>query len=156
MSYTNLAREYLFLFVELCNYTDVNITLDGLSYYISLVEIMSFFREENVRSVLNIQLKEAVTEPVTCTSLCLCARLLQSHLTLHNSIDCSLSGSSVCGIFQARILEWVPMPPLGDLPNPGVESASPALQTDSLLARHWGSPVHHCSPIRCHCLVPAV
>ena len=110
MSYTNLAREYLFLFVELCNYTDVNITLDGLSYYISLVEIMSFFRGENVRSVLNIQLKEAVTEPVTCTSLCLCTRLLQSHLTLHNSIDCSLSGSSVCGIFQARILEWVPMP----------------------------------------------
>jgi len=28
----------------------------------------------------------------------------------HDSIDCSLLGSSVHGIFQARILEWVAMP----------------------------------------------
>ena len=31
-------------------------------------------------------------------------------LTLCNSMDCSLPGSSVHGIFQARILEWVAMP----------------------------------------------
>ena len=31
----------------------------------------------------------------------------QSCLTLCNPIDCCLSGSSVFGIFQARILEWV-------------------------------------------------
>ena len=36
-----------------------------------------------------------------------------------NPIDHSLPGSSVCGILQARILEWGPPP--GDLPNPGVE-----------------------------------
>ena len=35
---------------------------------------------------------------------CLCA---QSYPTLHNSLDCSLPGSSVYGTFQARILEWV-------------------------------------------------
>ena len=28
-------------------------------------------------------------------------------LTLCDPMDCSLPGSSVCGIFQARILEWV-------------------------------------------------
>ena len=33
-------------------------------------------------------------------------KLLQSCLTLHNPIDCSLPGSSVHGIFQARVLEW--------------------------------------------------
>jgi hypothetical protein len=39
------------------------------------------------------------------------------------------------GILQPRILEWVDMPsPPGDLPNPGVESMSPALQEDSLLS----------------------
>ena len=27
--------------------------------------------------------------------------------TLHDSMDCSLPGSSVHGIFQARVLEWV-------------------------------------------------
>ena len=35
------------------------------------------------------------------------------------------------------------MPPPGDLPNPGIEPASavvPALQADSLLLSHWGSP----------------
>ena len=30
----------------------------------------------------------------------------QSCLTLSNSMDCSLPGSSVHGIFQARVLEW--------------------------------------------------
>ena len=28
-------------------------------------------------------------------------------LTLHNPMDCSLPGSSIHGIFQARVLEWV-------------------------------------------------
>ena len=31
----------------------------------------------------------------------------QSCLTLSNPIDCSLPGSSIHGIFQARVLEWV-------------------------------------------------
>ena len=34
----------------------------------------------------------------------------QSCPTLCNPMDCSQPGSSVHGIFQARILEWVPMP----------------------------------------------
>ena len=29
--------------------------------------------------------------------------------TLHDSMDCSLQGSSIHGIFQARVLEWVPI-----------------------------------------------
>ena len=32
---------------------------------------------------------------------------VQSCLTLCDSMDCSLPGSSVHGIFQARVLEWV-------------------------------------------------
>ena len=54
----------------------------------------------------------------------------------------SLSEPSVHGILQARILEWVPCPPAGDLPDSGIESmsfASPALQTYSLLLSHQGS-----------------
>ena len=30
----------------------------------------------------------------------------QSCLTLHNPMDCSLPGSSIHRIFQARVLEW--------------------------------------------------
>ena len=38
---------------------------------------------------------------------CVPAKLLQSCLTLCDPMDCSLPGSFVCGILQARILEWV-------------------------------------------------
>ena len=38
------------------------------------------------------------------------AKPLQSCPTLWDSMDCSPSGSSVHGILQARILEWVAMP----------------------------------------------
>jgi len=34
------------------------------------------------------------------------SEVTQSCLTLSNSMDCSLPGSSVHGIFQARVLEW--------------------------------------------------
>ena len=36
-------------------------------------------------------------------------------------VDCSLPGSSVHGILQAQILEWVAMPSSSDLLNPGME-----------------------------------
>ena len=36
-----------------------------------------------------------------------CAKSLQSHLTLCDPMNCSLSGSPVRGILQARILKWV-------------------------------------------------
>ena len=38
---------------------------------------------------------------------CYAAKSLQSCLTLCDPIDCSPLGSSVPGILQARILEWV-------------------------------------------------
>ena len=34
------------------------------------------------------------------------SEVAQLCLTLHDPIDCSLPGSSVHGIFQARVLEW--------------------------------------------------
>ena len=53
-------------------------------------------------------------------------------------MDCSLSCSSVPGIVQARILEWVAIPFSGDLPDPGIKSGSPALQVDSFLTESPG------------------
>ena len=67
------------------------------------------------------------------------AKLLQSCPTLCDLMDCGPSGSSVHGILQARILEWVPFPSPGDLPDPGIEPGSPALQAaDSLLSKTLG------------------
>ena len=34
------------------------------------------------------------------------SEVTQSYLTLSYSMDCSLPGSSIHGIFQARVLEW--------------------------------------------------
>ena len=42
-------------------------------------------------------------------------------------MDCSLLGSSVHGVSQARVLEWVAFPLSGDLLDPGIEPGSPAL-----------------------------
>ena len=64
-------------------------------------------------------------------------------LTLCDIMDCGLPSSSVCGISQARILEWVAISFSGDLPDPGIKFASPvspALQVDSLLLNHMERP----------------
>ena len=52
-------------------------------------------------------------------------------------LDCSLPGSSAHGIFQARMLSGLPFPPLGDIPQSGIEPmfpVFPALQAGSLPA----------------------
>ena len=41
-----------------------------------------------------------------CTKLKSESEVAQSYLTLSDPMDCSLLGSSVHGIFQARVLEW--------------------------------------------------
>ena len=39
-------------------------------------------------------------------------------------MDCSSPGSSVHEIFQARLLEWLPLPNPGDIPDSGIEPTS--------------------------------
>ena len=47
-------------------------------------------------------------------------------------MDCSLPSSSVHGILQARILEWVAISFSRDLPDPGIEPRFPTLEADAL------------------------
>ena len=54
----------------------------------------------------------------------------ESHSVMSDSLqpmDCSLPGSSVLGILQARILEWVVMPSSRDVTDPGIEPGFLAL-----------------------------
>ena len=60
------------------------------------------------------------------------SEVAQSCPTLCNPMDCSLPGCSVHGIFQARVLEWVAISFSRDIPNPGMELRSPALQAGTL------------------------
>ena len=77
-------------------------------------------------------------------------KLAQSCLTLCNPMDYSLSGFSVHGILQARILEWVAIPLLqGNLPDPGIKPGFPALQADSLPSELAGKPHWQILQISC-------
>jgi len=53
----------------------------------------------------------------------LLAKSLESCLTLYDPMDCSPPGSSVHGMLQTRILEWVVVPSSGGS-DPGIEPAS--------------------------------
>ena len=89
-----------------------------------------------------------------CVSVCVCvcvcvyiyiymkseSEAAQLCLTLCNSMDCRRPGSSIHGIFQTRILEWVAISFSRDLPDPGVEPMSPSLQADALPSEPPGKP----------------
>ena len=64
----------------------------------------------------------------------------QSCLTLCNPVDCSLPGSSVRGLLQARILERVPISFSRRSFWPRAQPRSPALQADSLPSEPPGQP----------------
>ena len=69
-----------------------------------------------------------------------CAWLLSRVQLFVTPWTAALQAPLSMGILQARILEWVAMPPSRDLPNPGIEPRSPALQADSLPAELQAKP----------------
>ena len=80
---------------------------------------------------------------------CMHAQLLQSCLILCDPTDCRLPGSSVHGILQVRILEWVAMPfSRGSLPPTYQIQVSCIFYIAGgfFMLRHWESPcwVHIC------------
>jgi len=68
---------------------------------------------------------------VLCQALCMHSKSLQSSWILCGPMNCSLPGSSVHGIFQASILEWVAIPSSRASSWPA-SPVAPALQADSL------------------------
>ena len=69
-----------------------------------------------------------------------CVLVTQSCLTLWDSMDCSPPGSSIHGILQARILEWLAIPSSRGSSPPGIEPGPLALQVDSLPSEPQGMP----------------
>ena len=88
--------------------------------------------------------------PIVCcvTAPCLDYDLVaKSCLTLWNAMDCSPPSSSVQGILQARILEWLSFPFPEDLADPRTKHRSPALWLVSLPTEPAGKPL----PALCWC-----
>ena len=75
-----------------------------------------------------------------CVYVCVCVLVAQLCPTLCNRIDCSPLVSSDHGILQARISEQFAILFSRDLPDPGIEPRSPALQAGSLLPEPPGKP----------------
>ena len=64
---------------------------------------------------------------------------VKSCLTLCHPVGCSLPGSSIHGISRQEYWSGLPFPSPGDLPDPGIELRSPALQEDALPSEPPGS-----------------
>ena len=74
-------------------------------------------------------------------------KVAQSYVTL-----CDPMEYTVLGILQARILKWVAFPFPEDLPDPGIESRSPAPQADSLPTKPSGKPIDWLGLLQTLCL----
>jgi len=59
--------------------------------------------------------------------------------TLCDPMGCSLPSSSVHGIFQAIVLEWIVISFSGDLPDPGIEPGLPNCRQTLYRLSHQGS-----------------
>ena len=79
--------------------------------------------------------------PLVLHCMLLCARSLQLCPTLCDPMDYSPPGSSVHGIFQARILEWVAISSSRGSSQPGIKPASPALAGEFFTTEPLGKPL---------------
>ena len=77
-------------------------------------------------------------------SICCCCLFAKSRLTLYDLIVYSPPGSSVCGILQTRILEWVAIPfSRGSFPTQGLNSGLLHYRQILYHLSHQGSPHLH-------------
>ena len=76
---------------------------------------------------------------ILCTYIVVVCLVTKSCPTLLKPHGYSPPGSSVHGIFQAKMLEWVAILSPGDLPGPGLKPRSPVLQTYYLVTEPPGN-----------------
>ena len=68
------------------------------------------------------------------------SEVAQSCPTLCDPMDCSPPGSSLHGILQARVLEWVAISFSRESSDAGIKPGSPAFQADALTSEPPGKP----------------
>ena len=105
------------------------------------IKIQHSLKECN--KIQKLKHKFIIQDPIKIYQLCKRKKqseVTQSCLTLCDPMDHSLPGSSVHGNFQAIHWSGLPFPSPGDLPDPGIEPRSPALQADALPSETQGKP----------------
>ena len=85
-----------------------------------------------------------ITGVVTQIYTCVCMYAQSSVVSDScNPMDCSLPGSSLHGIYQARILEWVAISSSRGSDS-GIEPASAALTRGFFITEPPGKPIYTC------------
>ena len=91
------------------NFISFNIILATpfpLSFHITFRISLSIYTKELLWFLIFAMLSLPIHD-IVCVCVCVCVCVAQSCLTLCNPVDCSPPGSSVRGILQARMLQWV-------------------------------------------------
>ena len=78
--------------------------------------------------------------PLQCRKVKSESEVAQSCPTFSDPMDCSPQAPLSIGFSRQEYWSGSSFPSPGDLSDPGVEPRSPALQADSLLSDHQGSP----------------
>ena len=74
----------------------------------------------------------------TCIHACSATSVMSN--SLESDMDCSTLGSSVLGFSRQEFWNGLLFPPPGDLPNPGIKYASPALAGEFFTTESPGKP----------------
>ena len=79
-----------------------------------------------------------------CVCVCVCVRVLSCSVVSNSVVSWTVTCQAPLSIRFPREECWsgFPWPSPGDLPNPGIEPASPALQTNSLPTEPFGKPLY--------------
>ena len=107
----------------------------------------SLFSFTLIKGLGNLILASESFSPAFCM-ICLCVCMLShfSHVQLFVTLwTVAHQASLSMGFYRQEYWHGLRSPPPRDLPDPGIETVSPgtpALQSDSLLLSHWGSPSH--------------
>ena len=137
--------------------------------YMDLYDYMDLYNYRSIKTIWLWVLRQLFNSPLSTSSRgslvplqfvplerCVHAKSLQTCPTLCDPMACSLPGSSVHGILQARIFDWVSIPAPRDHPNPGTELTS--LMPPSLVGRFfitssiWEAPLEWYHLHIWHCL----
>ena len=129
----------------------------GNSLMITFFCVIQFFFEKSmclcISDIKSLEKNKSTSDKIhsslykfsSISFICLCLSLYlyiiaQSCLTLCNPMDCSLTSSSVHGIFQARILEWVAIYFSKGSSQPRDRTQVSHMEEDSLLSEPPGKP----------------
>ena len=91
---------------------------------------------------------ESCQKVMYCLIPCVLLVIARSCPTVCGPIDCSLPGSSVHGILQARILKLIAISFSGDFPDLGTEPVSPALSCGFFTSESPRKPVAYMESLK--------